>query len=130
MINSTYNRCINGPDVQARHLLELNANIDHWLDALPLYLHQASVPPTTFPQLIFAPCHLLWRVRCLKNSLFFPFLARLARIDGMDLDSDQSPGNWHEAVRVCVESAHTIVLSIEEFYSKENPDSLRDWYAR
>lgn len=128
LFNSTYNRCLNHRELRVKELLEIDAEMDEWMKSLPPHLQEdhQNLPQT--PWLSFAPYHLLWRVRCLRTTLFFPILLKHASRSSMT-DSSLLDPDHQEAFRVCVQSAHASIASIASFFSKGASNALRDWYA-
>ncbi|KAF2027454.1 hypothetical protein EK21DRAFT_114811 [Setomelanomma holmii] len=125
--NHISNRLLVDPGLSAETALSFGTTMDTWARALPSYFQPNIQPSCKHRWFLFARSRLWWRYWNLKIIVFRHILLKRAISSGAVSESSAQL-EQEECERVCVDAAHSTILSIHE-YSMQGLTRLEGWYA-
>lgn len=129
--NSISNRLLSRPPVSASEALQLNTPLRSWEASLPNYFQFTAQLVSTDEWYIFAKAKLSWRLWNLRILLTRPILLqRTAQLHSLPGTPSYEDTNDAAICRkLCIDSAHLTICSIEDYVLHNTLTRLSSWYA-
>lgn len=129
--NSISNRLLSRPPVSASEALQLNTPLRSWEASLPNYFQFTAQVVSTNEWYIFAKAKLSWRLWNLRILLTRPILLqRAAQLHSLPGTPSYEDTNDAAICRkLCIDSAHLTICSIEDYVLHNTLTRLSSWYA-
>lgn len=125
------NRLLSRPPLSASEALQLNAPLISWEASLPMYFQSTAQLVSSEDWYIFAKAKLSWRLWNLRILLTRPILLqRAAQLQGpLEVTSHEESNDAAVCRKLCVDSAHLTICSIEDYVLHNPLTRLSSWYA-
>lgn len=129
--NSISNRLLSRPSVSASEALQLNTPLRSWEASLPNYFQVSAPLVSTDEWYIFAKAKLAWRLWNLRILLTRPILLqRAAQLHSLPgIPSFEDTNDAAVCQKLCIDSAHLTICSIEDYVLHNSLTRLSSWYA-
>lgn len=126
--NYISNRLLSSSGISKDEALSLNKVLDSWSQSLPYYFQIANEPVSQEHWYLFARSKLWWRLWNLRIILFLQVLL------GRSLDRHTMPSSTPQTLDVicrdiCIEAAHSSIVSIYQYLSQVVPSRVESWYS-
>jgi len=128
--NNLSNRLLSRPPVSATEALQLNTPLHSWEMSLPNYFQFTAHLVSSDDWYIFAKAKLSWRLWNLRILLTRPIL--LQRAAQLHSSPELLYEETEDAVncrKLCIDSAHLTLCSIEDYVFHNSLTRLSSWYA-
>lgn len=127
--NQIANRLLSTRGVSFDEALSMNQELEAWSLTLPSYFQLQGEVPSTEQWYLFARSRLWWRFWNLKIVLFRQILLRRAvNSNGHTQTFPLSAGD-DKCRDICIDAAHSTILSIHSFLEQCELTRLVGWYA-
>jgi transcriptional regulatory protein GAL4 len=126
--NKISNRLLCAPSISAEEALTLNQSLLKWAAAVPGYFQLDQMKASVHHWYLFARSKLWWRYWNIQIILFRPILLRAAmeQIHGRDF---HLPPVYDQCKKLCLESAHRTIATIDEYIEQNFLTRLAAWYS-
>ncbi|KAK4234591.1 regulatory protein GAL4 [Achaetomium macrosporum] len=127
--NYISNRLLSPAGVSTDEALAMNQALDAWSKTLPVYFQLDQELASTQAWYVFARSRLWWRFWNLKIILFRQILLKRAVSRTRNVPAATSHKAEAKCRDICVEAAHSTVLSIQDYLEQAVLTRLAGWYS-
>ncbi|KAL2128544.1 hypothetical protein VTI74DRAFT_9042 [Chaetomium olivicolor] len=127
--NHISNRLLSPAGVSTDEALAMNQALVTWSKTLPLYFQLDQELAASQPWYIFARARLWWRIWNLKIILFRQILLKRAIGRTRNVPATAVHKDDDKCTEICVDAAHSTVLSIQSYLEQAVLTRLAGWYS-